>query len=85
MVLSRLSFYNYIITNNDSSVLPNLFKNALKSGYIDLAGEISREIYLNSKFNKKLKLKYLFASLELLSGSEVKLRELKTIKFIKIL
>lgn len=83
MVLSRLSFYNYIITNNESSVLPNLFKNALKSGYIDLAGEISREIYLNSKFNKKLKLKYLFASLELLSRSDVKIEGVENYKVDK--
>lgn len=83
MVLSRLSFYNYIIKNSDPSALPNLFKNALKSGYIDLAGEISRELYLNSKFGKKLKLKYLFASLELLSGSEVKIEGIENYKVDK--
>ena len=75
---SRLAFYNHIATNGDPSALPNLFKNALTVGYPGLAGEIGREIYFSSGFDEVKRLKYLFASLELLGGADVTIEKIES-------
>ena len=74
--ISRISFYIHIAKNSDYTALPNLFKNALTNGYSTLAGEVAREIYLNSEFDKSTKVKFLFASLEILAGSNVSLERI---------
>ena len=75
---SRLAFYNHIATNGDPSALPNLFKNALTVSYPGLAGEIGREIYFSSGFDEVKRLKYLFASLELLGGADVTIEKIES-------
>ena len=80
---SRLAFFNHIATKGDQSVLPNLFKNALTVGYPGLAGEIGREIYFTSGFDEEKRLKYLFASLELLAGGDVTIEKIEAFEVNK--
>lgn len=75
--ISRISFYSHIAKNSDYRGLPNLFKNAMTSGYSNLAGEIGREIYLNSEFEYGTKLKFLYGSLEILAGGNVTLEKIE--------
>jgi tellurite resistance protein len=80
---SRLAFFNHIALKGDPSALPNLFKNALTVRYSGLAGEIGREIYFSSGFDEVKRLKYLFASLELLAGGDVTIEKIESYQVSK--